>query len=163
MVGNGAPGCSKSLYLHTDHNRYLFNCGETAQKVITEYVGNNSLSQLTNIFVTSKTWNNIGGLPGMCLSIRAAGSPDVRLHGPNGIMKMYQATENFVILHNFSVIYHNPEKEVDRGRYVDSAVHVKNVALHPNKEKPLISPEPKYCKWVPDLDLTKKREFKKMF
>ena len=80
VIGNGAPGCSKSLYLHTDHNRYLFNCGETSQKVITEYVGSNSLSQLTNIFVTSKTWNNIGGLPGMCLSIRGAGSPDVRYH-----------------------------------------------------------------------------------
>ena len=60
IVGNGAPGCSKSVYLHTDHNRYLFNCGEMCQKVITEYVGSNSLSQLTNIFVTSKTWNNIG-------------------------------------------------------------------------------------------------------
>ena len=34
IVGNGAPGCSKSVYLHTDHNRYLFNCGEMCQKVI---------------------------------------------------------------------------------------------------------------------------------
>ena len=127
-----------------------------AWKVITEYVGNNSLSQLTNIFVTSKTWNNIGGLPGMCLSIRSAGAPDVKLHGPNGIMKMYQATENFVILYDFRVLYHNPETDY----YVDSAVHVKHVALHPNKEKPLISPEPKYCKWLPDMDFTKKGEFK---
>ena len=153
VIGNGAPGCSKSLYLHTDHNRYLFNCGETSQKVITEYVGSNSLSQLTNIFVTSKTWNNIGGLPGMCLSIRGAGSPDVRLHGPVGIMKMYEATENFVILFDFRVMYHNPENEPV---YSDSAITVKHVPLKAEIDKPIISPEPKYCKWVPDMDFTNK-------
>ena len=47
----------------------MFNCGEMSQKVITEHVGSNSLGQMTNIFVTSKTWNNIGGLPGKDICI----------------------------------------------------------------------------------------------
>jgi len=153
VVGNGAPGCSKSVYLHTDHNRYLFNCGEMSQKVITEHVGSNSLGQMTNIFVTSKTWNNIGGLPGMCLSIRAAGSPDVKLHGPLGIMKMYEATEKFVILFDFDVIYHDPEKEP---LFEDGGITVQHIPLRPDDGKPFMSKEPKYCKWLPDMDFTNK-------
>ena len=89
----------------------------------------------------------------MCLSIRGAGSPDVRLHGPVGIMKMYEATENFVILFDFRVMYHNPENEPV---YSDSAITVKHVPLKAEIDKPIISPEPKYCKWVSDMNFTNK-------
>ena len=89
----------------------------------------------------------------MCLSIRGAGSPDVRLHGPVGIMKMYEATENFVILFDFRVMYHNPENDPV---YSDSAITVKHIPLKAEIDTPIISPEPKYCKWVPDMDFTNK-------
>lgn len=64
VVGNGKQGCAKSLYLNTSVSRYLFNCGETTQKTVTEFVGGSSISKVTNIFVTKNTWENIGGLPG---------------------------------------------------------------------------------------------------
>ena len=89
----------------------------------------------------------------MCLSIRSAGSPDVRLHGPVGIMKMYEATEKFVILFDFDVFYHNPEKEPF---FEDGAITVQHVPLKPESDKPFVSTEPRYCKWVPDMDFTKK-------
>ena len=60
IAGNGGIGNSKSLYLFTSQNRYLFNCGETTQKVICEFGGHNQLNQLTNIFITQNTWHNIG-------------------------------------------------------------------------------------------------------
>ena len=64
IVGNGAPGCPKSVLIDTDNQKYLFNCGEATQKIITEFSSTNSLSQMTNIFITNKTWPNIGGLLG---------------------------------------------------------------------------------------------------
>ena len=77
----------------------------------------------------------------------------LRLHGPVGIMKMYEATENFVILFDFRVMYHNPENDPV---YSDSAITVKHIPLKAEIDKPIISPEPKYCKWVPDMDFTNK-------
>ena len=77
----------------------------------------------------------------------------LRLHGPVGIMKMYEATENFVILFDFRVMYHNPENDPV---YSDSAITVKHIPLRAEIDKPIISPEPKYCKWVPDMDFTNK-------
>ena len=33
-----------------------------------------ALAQLEHVFITSKTWKHLGGLPGLCLSVRGAGS-----------------------------------------------------------------------------------------
>ena len=32
-----------------------------------------ALAQLEHVFITSKTWKHLGGLPGLCLSVRGAG------------------------------------------------------------------------------------------
>ena len=52
------------------------------QRLCGEYTAEKTLSNLEHIFITRKSWENLGGLPGMYLSIRAAGSPDVTVHGP---------------------------------------------------------------------------------
>ena len=54
----------------------------TTQRLCAEYTAERTLSNLEHIFITRKSWENLGGLPGMYLSIRAAGSPDVTVHGP---------------------------------------------------------------------------------
>merc|ERR1712016_528429 len=46
VLGNGAEGGPKSLFLFTSHNRYLFNCGEGTQKMSSEFTGSKSLAQL---------------------------------------------------------------------------------------------------------------------
>ena len=33
ILGNGASGGPKSIFMFTDYNRYLFNCGEATQKI----------------------------------------------------------------------------------------------------------------------------------
>ena len=64
ILGNGALGGPKSVFIFTDHNRYLFNCGEGTQKIYTEHTSHKSLGQLANIFITRKCWDNMGGLTG---------------------------------------------------------------------------------------------------
>ena len=96
---------------------------------------------------------SIISFPGTCLSVRAAGSPDVTVHGPKGIMKMYEATQNFVILHEFGLLYHDHSAD---GAYSDSILTVKHVELKPEKEANATDLVPKFCKWLPDNDYTNK-------
>lgn len=44
------------------------------------------LSKLEHIFITEPTWNNIGGLPGVSLTIQDVGVPQITLHGPEGLV-----------------------------------------------------------------------------
>lgn len=64
--------------------RYLFNCGECTQRLAHEHKV--KLSRLEHIFITSKTWNNIGGLPGLSLTLQDVGVPNITLHGPEGLV-----------------------------------------------------------------------------
>ena len=125
----------------------MFNCGEGTQRIASEFTGSKSLAQLCNIFITKKSWENIGGLPGMCLSVRTTGCPDVKLHGPDGMMKIYEATKHFVILHQFGVQFHSASD----GRFEDPVLKVDHVPLKPFNSPPLISPDPTYCNWNSDI------------
>ena len=86
---------------------------------------------------------------GMCLSVRSSGSPDLSLHAPLGLMKMYEATNHFVRLYDFNVKYKNPED----GDFVDKVLTVKHVPLSSAKETSFVSPNPKYGKWGSDMEL----------
>lgn len=66
-------------------NRYLFNCGEGTQRLAHEHKV--KLSRLEHIFITSKTWRNIGGLPGLSLTLQGVGVPRIVLHGPEGLVR----------------------------------------------------------------------------
>ena len=41
-----------------------------------EHCAAKALGQMGNIFITARTWQNLGGLLGTCLTMRAAGAPD---------------------------------------------------------------------------------------
>lgn len=45
------------------------------------------LSKLEHIFVTYPSWENIGGLPGVALTIQDVGVPEITLHGPSGTVR----------------------------------------------------------------------------
>lgn len=64
--------------------RYLFNCGEGTQRLAHEH--KMKLAKLEHIFVTQRTWRNIGGLPGTALTIQDVGVPQITLHGPKGLV-----------------------------------------------------------------------------
>jgi hypothetical protein len=63
------------------------------------------LSKLEHIFVTYPSWENIGGLPGVALTIQDVGVPEITLHGPAGTVCCIA----FIVLRNgrlFQVISH---------------------------------------------------------
>lgn len=44
------------------------------------------LSKLEHVFITHSNWLNIGGLPGLALTVQDVGVPKIELHGPQGIV-----------------------------------------------------------------------------
>jgi len=137
VVGSGTYGGPTSLLLNTDHRKYLFNCGEGTQRVTSQLSIGKALAQLEHVFITSKTWKHLGGLTGVCLSGRAAGAPDITIHGPPGCMDLYQATKGFAKLYDFDVHGHS----ADDGIFEDGAVMVEQIQIHRtvNRECPIIS------------------------
>ncbi|XP_055594347.1 ribonuclease Z, mitochondrial-like [Uranotaenia lowii] len=101
IVGSGAQGAPASVYLFSDQTRYLFNCGEGTQRLAYEH--KTRLSCLENIFMTRTSWDRIGGLPGICLTMQDVGVPSVRLHGPPGLEELFRAMRRFVILKDMKV------------------------------------------------------------
>ncbi|XP_072932233.1 ribonuclease Z, mitochondrial isoform X3 [Epargyreus clarus] len=137
VLGSGARGAPNTLYLFTDQKRYLFNCGEGTQRLAHEHKVR--LSKLEHIFVTSKTWQNIGGLPGVSLTLQDVGIPSITLHGPEGLDELYNATRRFVILREMEV---NMAKCSPSEDYSDSVMSVKYVLLGPDENVLENDPKP---------------------
>ncbi len=131
MIGSNECGAGvngRALMLYTDHQRLIFNCGEGTQRLTTEQCPPRALALLSSIFFTSRTWRNLGGFPGLCLTARASGSPDLTVHGPNGCMALFESVRDFILLYEFEV------KSGD-GTYDDGTVSVEPVELMPTEEK----------------------------
>lgn len=101
VVGSGALGAPASIYLFSDQTRYLFNCGEGTQRLAYEH--KTKLSCLENIFLTRTSWERIGGLPGICLTMQDVGVPGVTLHGPPGLGELFKSMRRFVVLKDMKV------------------------------------------------------------
>ncbi|XP_014205662.1 ribonuclease Z, mitochondrial-like [Copidosoma floridanum] len=101
IFGHGSRGETRSIFLHTDHRNYLFNCGEGIQRLVFEH--RVKLTKIENIFITRPTWRNIGGLPGVALYFQDNGVSSVQLHGPEGSMGVMESTENFMTLNDLTL------------------------------------------------------------
>ncbi|XP_071444662.1 ribonuclease Z, mitochondrial [Hetaerina americana] len=128
VLGSGAKGAPRSLYVFTDQSRYLFNCGEGTQRLAHEH--KMKLSKLEHIFITHPCWENIGGLPGVALTIQDVGVPEITLHGPRGTADIFNATRRFVVLKDLNVNF----KSEAAGQFIDSVMKVDYVPIAPLKE-----------------------------
>ena len=93
VLGSGSHGGPASLLLHTDNRKYLFNIGEGIQRVTNQLsIGKAfaQLDELEHVFITCKTWKHVGGLLGVCLSVKSAGAPDISILGPPGCIELYK-------------------------------------------------------------------------
>ncbi|KAK0175588.1 hypothetical protein PV327_009328 [Microctonus hyperodae] len=127
VLGSGVRGIPSSLYVSTDHSKYLFNCGEGVQRLAQEH--RLRLTKLENVFFTTPTWKNMGGFPGMILTIQDIGVPALRLHGPRGIYKIFDAIRPFVQLKNIEIT----EAECNESDcYVDDCMKINYVHLKKN-------------------------------
>ncbi|CAH1391023.1 unnamed protein product [Nezara viridula] len=148
ILGSGAKGAPTALYLFTDQSRYLFNCGEGSQRLAHEH--KIKLSKLEHIFVTYGSWKNIGGLPGVALTLQDVGVPQLVLHGPENIDSMFPATRRFVILKNLSI---KTASCTPKDVYEDNAITVNYIPLTVTKNRrPVSATEPEAIDEMNDED-----------
>ena len=119
------------LFNTTFDFRYLFNCGEGTQRLAHEH--RTKLARMEHIFLTRNTWNRFGGVPGLCLTLQEIGVPQLNLHGPPGIKRIFQSTRKFVVLRNMKV--EAPECG-EGGFFEDSVMKVNYVPLYKNISRP---------------------------
>lgn len=107
----------------------MFNCGEGTQRLAHEH--RTKLTRMEHIFLTRKTWNRVGGVPGLCLTLQEIGVPKLSLHGPAGIDDIFGATRKFVVLRNMQV----DTPECNEGEFwEDSVLRVNYVPLYKTKK-----------------------------
>lgn len=124
ILGSGMYGSPSALYLSTDHAKYLFNCGEGTQRLAHEH--HSKLGKLEHVLFTTPNWKNMGGLPGMALTLQDGGVPKLNLHGPKGMVDIFDAVKRFVFLTNLDVTEVNcDENQV----YKDTSISIRYVHL----------------------------------
>ncbi|XP_074198239.1 zinc phosphodiesterase ELAC protein 2 [Camelus bactrianus] len=93
VVAAGGRDAGAALYVFSEYNRYLFNCGEGVQRLMQEH--KLKVSRLDNIFLTRMHWYNVGGLCGMILTLKETGLPKCVLSGPPQLEKYLEAIKTF--------------------------------------------------------------------
>ncbi|XP_054999096.1 zinc phosphodiesterase ELAC protein 2 isoform X2 [Sorex araneus] len=93
VVAAGGRDAGAALYVFSEHNRYLFNCGEGVQRLMQEH--KLKVARLDNIFLTRMHWSNVGGLCGMILTLKETGLPKCVLSGPPQLGKYLEAIKIF--------------------------------------------------------------------
>ncbi|XP_054564963.1 zinc phosphodiesterase ELAC protein 2 isoform X2 [Eptesicus fuscus] len=93
VVAAGGRDAGAALYVFSEYNRYLFNCGEGVQRLMQEH--KLKVSRLDNIFLTRMHWSNVGGLCGMILTLKETGLPKCVLSGPPQLEKYLEAIKIF--------------------------------------------------------------------
>ncbi|XP_048411399.1 zinc phosphodiesterase ELAC protein 2 isoform X1 [Stegostoma tigrinum] len=93
VVGSGSREAAAAVYVFSEYNRYLFNCGEGTQRLMQEH--KLKISRLDNIFVTRMSWSNVGGLSGMILTLKDTGVSKCVFSGPPQFDKFLTAIRSF--------------------------------------------------------------------
>ncbi|KAM9394197.1 zinc phosphodiesterase ELAC protein 2 [Pholidichthys leucotaenia] len=93
VVGAGSRDGAASVYMFSDCNRYLFNCGEGTQRLMQEH--KMKATRLDNIFLTRLSWETVGGLSGMLLTLKDMGVPECVLSGPPQLENYLSAIKSF--------------------------------------------------------------------
>ncbi|XP_062976510.1 zinc phosphodiesterase ELAC protein 2 [Elgaria multicarinata webbii] len=93
VVAAGTRDAGAALYVFSEYNRYLFNCGEGMQRLMQEH--KLKVARLDNIFLTRMNWANVGGLSGMILTLRDMGVPKCVLSGPPQLQNYLEAIKVF--------------------------------------------------------------------
>ncbi|NXU54309.1 RNZ2 protein, partial [Turnix velox] len=93
VVAAGSRDAGASVYVFSEFNRYLFNCGEGTQRAMQEH--KLKISHLDSIFLSRVAWANVGGLPGMILTLQAMGLQRCLFLGPQKLQNYLKAIRLF--------------------------------------------------------------------
>ncbi|CAG0879837.1 unnamed protein product [Darwinula stevensoni] len=129
IIGSGAFGAPRALYMLAGNSSYLFNCGEGAQRLLCEH--KMKLGKLEHILVTHLSWENYGGLPGLLLSLHEMGLPSLTLHGPPDVEKLIERAQSFVKINAMEVL----KKEYSDVPYEDETLIISYVPIWGGKKE----------------------------
>ncbi|XP_040856910.1 zinc phosphodiesterase ELAC protein 2 isoform X2 [Ochotona curzoniae] len=150
VVAAGGRDAGAALYVFSEYNRYLFNCGEGVQRLMQEH--KLKVARLDNIFLTRMHWSNVGGLCGMILTLKETGLPKCVLSGPPQLEKFLEAMK----------IFSGPLKGIELAvrphsapEYMDETMTVHQVPIYserkqPRARQPPLSPERPMGKLSPE-------------
>ncbi|NXX30645.1 RNZ2 protein, partial [Nicator chloris] len=93
VVAAGSRDAGAAVYVFSEFNRYLFNCGEGTQRAMQEH--KLKISHLDSIFLSRVSWANVGGLPGMILTLKAIGLQRCMFLGPPKLQNYLKAIRLF--------------------------------------------------------------------
>lgn len=102
----------------TGQIRYLVNCGEGTQRIVTEYCS--KVSRIQHVFLTQMSWNHVSGLLGLALTLRAAGVKTVTIHGPPEAETLMQLTRHFADSETTDIV----SSEIIQKPFIDNAFHI---------------------------------------
>lgn len=142
VLGTGNCELSPSVFLFTDMHRYLFNCGESVQRFCFEHKVR--LSRIRNVFVTRCSWENVGGVPGLAMSLRDVGVQSVRLHGPATLTNFQRAAGVFMRRENVTL-----ETSLSGKPYKDECITVQSVCLSQAEQEGTRSGSPSAKRFKP--------------
>ncbi|XP_028311836.1 zinc phosphodiesterase ELAC protein 2 isoform X2 [Gouania willdenowi] len=129
VVGAGSRDNAASLYVFSEFNRYLFNCGEGTQRLMQEH--KLKAARLDNIFLTRLSWENVGGLSGMILTLKDTGVPECVLSGPPQLENYLSAIKSFSgPLHDIKLSV----RPYTEGAYTDETMTVYQVPIFANSK-----------------------------
>ena len=95
IIGTGSTEVSPSIFLFTETNRYLFNCSESFQTACYEH--SIKFTKIRNVFITRMNWENVGGLPGLLMSLRDRGVMETSVYGPTALHGFKSASSPFLV------------------------------------------------------------------
>ncbi|XP_067672969.1 zinc phosphodiesterase ELAC protein 2-like isoform X2 [Haliotis asinina] len=131
VIGSGGRGSPRSVIIDTSISKYLFNCGEGTQRIANEHKV--KLAKLENIFITYKSWDNIGGLLGMSLTLDSINVPKINIHGSPGVENITKSYKNFTAA--YTTIAQLEKRELSEGDFSDSALKVEYIPLYSNERE----------------------------
>eukprot|EP00049_Salpingoeca_infusionum_P018302 m.356594 g.356594 ORF g.356594 m.356594 type:complete len:919 (+) comp17587_c0_seq1:304-3060(+) len=94
------PDTAPAAFLFTGQRRYLFNCGEGTQRFCSEH--KIRLANVTDVFLTQSTWECMGGLPGMLITLTDSTEAQPQLHGPPELANLMAGMRTFMPPNRFS-------------------------------------------------------------
>ncbi|XP_068605784.1 zinc phosphodiesterase ELAC protein 2 [Brachionichthys hirsutus] len=124
VVGAGSRDNPASLYVYSEYNGYLFNCGEGTQRLMQEH--RLKVVRLDNIFLTRLSWQNVGGLSGMILTLKDVGVSECVLSGPPQLDAYLSAIKTFSGPLDRIKLWLRPYTE---GAYADDTMTVHQVPI----------------------------------
>ncbi|TPX31232.1 hypothetical protein SmJEL517_g05361 [Synchytrium microbalum] len=120
ILGTHTHDVHPSVILHLDSGRYLFNCGEGTQRIAVET--SMKLSRIRNVLLTRTSWDCIGGLPGMLLTLADQDVTGINIHGPPMLRQFMKGIQYFTYRPNLRIT-------LDETRDAQETVKDENVTI----------------------------------